>query len=73
MSDKSCNQCKYKGVTFTGNKEIIEVCRFNPPTVVGALMMSATGPSWTATTVYPAINGKDWCGQYAPTLIGLSS
>jgi len=65
---RSCTACNYSGTTLGQGRTLTMVCRFNPPTVVSALLQTQDGLAWNTASSWPAVGQTDFCGKFEPRL-----
>lgn len=69
--DKSCDACQYSGIMRNTDASLLKVCRRNPPTVHMIMQAIPGGGVQQGTcTVWPSVDGGDWCGEFLPGLNG---
>ena len=66
----SCNSCRFmqeRSDSLTLGK-VAMVCRRSPPRPT--LLVDRQG-AVQVLTMWPVVSAKDWCGEYAPTLVNV--
>lgn len=62
----TCATCKFCGSQAGATKELVLVCRRNPPQLEHVVFPEGGGLSIKAITSWPVVNKMDWCGEHQP-------
>ena len=62
----TCSTCKFCGSQGGPMKDLVLVCRRNPPHAENLVLPEGGGLTVKTITSWPVVNKADWCGEHHP-------
>jgi len=63
---QTCNTCRHFGVMLGAQKNLITICRYNPPAVFAQAIPIQGQIGWLTCTAWPSADAGDSCGRHDP-------